>query len=518
MFNYLSCGASIVIMRLLSIQRIVSPVLSEKLLQLCGERIGVFYWKKLEYFVGEIDTIETTGVYHMALKYSRWIQLSKEERKKILFSNKPILLQVSIIAGLLCASGAVTFVLIQVIDKILLASVFPEYEGDTDVFAIIVLFVFYIGIAIYFLPTLVAGLRRIKGTGYIVFANSILGWTGLGWIVLIISAINAKKNEDSSDNKDTREFPRMLFLTGVINIIPVLFLIFLTVFLIPDTLNCFQERDHYNLSIYFYMTTMMNVIVIGILTVILLIRKSAQAFSFMLIHLCALLLFMVWTFCIIDKDWVMTHVLMMFVPPFAVFAWNASQLFRPSSLMWLRNNSGSIRKIFSLKSVLIFCVLVMLQVGGVTAVNKIGIEKHIVVSNAMSASSRSDQNLFLQLQNDETEKYWTPSAGSGVDEWIKLDLNSQIVVSGLAISSGSESSAEFNRPKRIMVETSDGTRVVQELANVGTLQRIPLGNRKIEWVKITFKSVYQGTKNEPMRISAIKVFVKEYDTIPLVRK
>jgi len=49
-------------------------------------------------------------------------------------------------------------------------------------------FLFIIGLLIYFLPSLVAAANNSKQGIAIFLLNLLLGWTGLGWIVALIWA------------------------------------------------------------------------------------------------------------------------------------------------------------------------------------------------------------------------------------------------------------------------------------------------------------------------------------------
>ena len=49
-----------------------------------------------------------------------------------------------------------------------------------------------LGIALYFLPTIIAAVRPKKDILGIVLVNIFLGWTFIGWIVALIWALAAK--------------------------------------------------------------------------------------------------------------------------------------------------------------------------------------------------------------------------------------------------------------------------------------------------------------------------------------
>ena len=46
-------------------------------------------------------------------------------------------------------------------------------------------------IALYFLPTLIAGSRHLPQRGAIALLNFFLGWTFIGWIVALLWALTA---------------------------------------------------------------------------------------------------------------------------------------------------------------------------------------------------------------------------------------------------------------------------------------------------------------------------------------
>ena len=45
------------------------------------------------------------------------------------------------------------------------------------------------GVAIYFLPSLVAAARQTHNTTGIFLLNLFLGWTGIGWVIALLLAI-----------------------------------------------------------------------------------------------------------------------------------------------------------------------------------------------------------------------------------------------------------------------------------------------------------------------------------------
>jgi hypothetical protein len=62
----------------------------------------------------------------------------------------------------------------------------PHRPGFVNVTALIIL---------YFLPTIVAGLRRSTMTVWVVLINLLAGWTVLGWLVALVMAIASSRRQ-----------------------------------------------------------------------------------------------------------------------------------------------------------------------------------------------------------------------------------------------------------------------------------------------------------------------------------
>jgi hypothetical protein len=52
-----------------------------------------------------------------------------------------------------------------------------------------------IGIAFYFLPTIVAVARHYRSTGSVVVVNLLLGWTVIGWVVALAMAFGSNQRD-----------------------------------------------------------------------------------------------------------------------------------------------------------------------------------------------------------------------------------------------------------------------------------------------------------------------------------
>ena len=49
-----------------------------------------------------------------------------------------------------------------------------------------------IGLALYFLPTIVAVNRRVPNVGSVVVINIFLGWSFIGWVVAMAMAVRSR--------------------------------------------------------------------------------------------------------------------------------------------------------------------------------------------------------------------------------------------------------------------------------------------------------------------------------------
>jgi len=63
-----------------------------------------------------------------------------------------------------------------------------------------------IGLALYFLPTMIAATEKKNNSTAIFVLNLLLGWTLLGWVIALVWAFKKDVNKinDSSENKEER--------------------------------------------------------------------------------------------------------------------------------------------------------------------------------------------------------------------------------------------------------------------------------------------------------------------------
>lgn len=61
-------------------------------------------------------------------------------------------------------------------------------SSDTGVVALVVICGVIAGLIIYFLPTIIAKNRAMDGVAALFFVNLLLGWTLIGWVVVLLWA------------------------------------------------------------------------------------------------------------------------------------------------------------------------------------------------------------------------------------------------------------------------------------------------------------------------------------------
>ena len=63
-------------------------------------------------------------------------------------------------------------------------------------FTLLPLLILIVGGAIYFMPTIVAAVRKSSRLGVVLAVNLLLGWTVAGWIVALVLAIQSPRWPD----------------------------------------------------------------------------------------------------------------------------------------------------------------------------------------------------------------------------------------------------------------------------------------------------------------------------------
>jgi len=60
--------------------------------------------------------------------------------------------------------------------------------SDSGAGAVLVIIFVIFGIAVYFIPTIVAAIRKVPNIGSIIVINVFLGWSLIGWVVALAMA------------------------------------------------------------------------------------------------------------------------------------------------------------------------------------------------------------------------------------------------------------------------------------------------------------------------------------------
>ncbi|MBR2068877.1 MAG: superinfection immunity protein [Candidatus Gastranaerophilales bacterium] len=58
----------------------------------------------------------------------------------------------------------------------------------------------FVACVIYFIPVIVANIRRHNNFGAIVVLNVVLGWTFFGWLAALLWSLNGDVEKEESDN------------------------------------------------------------------------------------------------------------------------------------------------------------------------------------------------------------------------------------------------------------------------------------------------------------------------------
>ncbi len=136
----------------------------------------------------------------------------------------------------------------------------------------------------------------------------------------------------------------------------------------------------------------------------------------------------------------------------------------------------------------------------------------------ITASSRLKPEESLSYEPDlimdyDTSTAWVEGkANDGIGEWVKFKLpdNEKVRINKIEITNGYQKSEELyyanNRVRKIQIDFSDGTSVIEELAdnNFGDVDTIYLPQEKLtSYVKITILDVYAGSKYKDTCISEV---------------
>lgn len=117
----------------------------------------------------------------------------------------------------------------------------------------------------------------------------------------------------------------------------------------------------------------------------------------------------------------------------------------------------------------------------------------------------------LVTDNDNSTAWVEGVKGNGIDEWVKLEFDGDIIIKDLFLINGYTKNSKIyysnNRVKKVKVEFSDGTTLVSDLNDsISSPQAINLEKGiKTSFVKFTILDVFAGDKYQDTCISEIEV-------------
>jgi hypothetical protein len=108
---------------------------------------------------------------------------------------------------------------------------------------------------------------------------------------------------------------------------------------------------------------------------------------------------------------------------------------------------------------------------------------------------------------------WNEGAeGTGIGEWVKLELADPTVLSRIEIANGYQKDDDryYGNPrvKSLKVEYSNGTTQLVDLLDRQDFQSITPTRETVEWVKFTIVSVYPGEQWDDTALSEIRLFTE----------
>jgi hypothetical protein len=117
------------------------------------------------------------------------------------------------------------------------------------------------------------------------------------------------------------------------------------------------------------------------------------------------------------------------------------------------------------------------------------------------------------LRDNKSTTVWVEGeSGSGLGSWVDLDLGSSQEINGIRLWAGVWASGDFwtrhNRPKEILLTFDDGSTQLVMLEDEMKMFDIPVdgGSKTTQKVRITIKSVYNGSTFDDTGISEVQVY------------
>lgn len=144
----------------------------------------------------------------------------------------------------------------------------------------------------------------------------------------------------------------------------------------------------------------------------------------------------------------------------------------------------------------------------------------ITTSSTLAAQAGNSYAPMKAMDGDNRTAWVEGAEGDGIGEWIKINYESPMPISGIYFNNGygktKKSYAENGRVKEALIETANGsfTKVLAD-TNEEVQIRIPpnMGGPKhpTKWVKLTIKSVYPGAKYKDTAIAEFRPDLEEHN-------
>ena len=77
-------------------------------------------------------------------------------------------------------------------------------------YGIVAVLLLFIALPLYFLPTIVAAVRKTENIGWVVLINVLLGWTLIGWAVALAMAVSSPPPSGRHESVGTGSGPDQL--------------------------------------------------------------------------------------------------------------------------------------------------------------------------------------------------------------------------------------------------------------------------------------------------------------------
>ena len=137
--------------------------------------------------------------------------------------------------------------------------------------------------------------------------------------------------------------------------------------------------------------------------------------------------------------------------------------------------------------------------------------KTITSSSVLKDDNGISYDPILVSDNDDSTAWVEGAKGNGVNEWIQLEFEGDIVIKEIFVTNGYTKNSKIyysnNRVKKVKLEFSDGTTLVSDLRDgIASPQAIVLDKAvKTSFVKINILDVFVGEKYQDTCIAEVDI-------------